>query len=263
MTGRSKLRFATAVALIPKKSKSTWPGAVIRRFSERLCRITPGKSLPPSRTPACGAEGEAGSRQVSNGRVARLTMANVSSSNQGFIYARNEYPLAVKRLVTAIRQATDYGLLGQNIAGSDFSFEMKISTGAGAFVCGESTALMASLEGEVGRPRAKYVHTVEKGFRQSPSNLNNVETYANVPAILLKGADWFSGLGTEHSKGTKVFSLVGKIKNTGLVEVPMGTSLRNIIYDMGGHLHGGCGPIFPRLSERRIVRPVQPLPGRD
>ncbi len=155
-------------------------------------------------------------------------------SNKGFIYVRNEYPLAVKRLVTAIRQATHYGLLGQNIAGSDFSFEMKISTGAGAFVCGESTALMASLEGEVGRPRAKYVHTVEKGFRQSPSNLNNVETYANVPAILSKGVDWFSELGTEHSKGTKVFSLVGKIKNTGLVEVPMGTSLRSIIYDMGG-----------------------------
>ena len=155
-------------------------------------------------------------------------------SNSGFIYVRNEYPLAVKRLVTAISQATQYGLLGENIAGSDFSFEMKISTGAGAFVCGESTALMASLEGEVGRPRAKYIHTVEKGFRQGPSNLNNVETYANVPAIILKGADWFSQLGTNHSKGTKVFSLVGKIKNTGLVEVPMGTSLRSIIYDMGG-----------------------------
>jgi len=155
-------------------------------------------------------------------------------SNKGFIYARNEYPLAVKRLVTAIRQATDYGLLGQHIAGSDFSFEMKISTGAGAFVCGESTALMASLEGEVGRPRAKYIHTVEKGFRDGPSNLNNVETYANIPPILLLGAEWFSQLGTKHSKGTKVFSLVGKIKNTGLVEVPMGTSLEHIIYDMGG-----------------------------
>ena len=155
-------------------------------------------------------------------------------ANKGFLYVRNEYPLAVKRLVTAIRQATDYGLLGQNIAGSDFSFEMKISTGAGAFVCGESTALMASLEGEVGRPRAKYIHTVEKGFRDGPSNLNNVETYANVPAILLKGPEWFSQLGTDHSKGTKVFSLVGKIKNTGLVEVPMGTSLKNIIHDMGG-----------------------------
>jgi NADH:ubiquinone oxidoreductase subunit F (NADH-binding)/(2Fe-2S) ferredoxin/Pyruvate/2-oxoacid:ferredoxin oxidoreductase delta subunit len=155
-------------------------------------------------------------------------------SNKGSIYVRHEYPLAVKRLVTAIGQATDYGLLGHGIASSDFSFEIKISTGAGAFVCGESTALMASLEGEVGRPRAKYVHTVEKGFRQSPSNLNNVETYANVPAILSKGADWFSKLGTENSKGTKVFSLVGKINNTGLVEVPMGTSLRKIIFDIGG-----------------------------
>jgi NADH:ubiquinone oxidoreductase subunit F (NADH-binding)/(2Fe-2S) ferredoxin len=155
-------------------------------------------------------------------------------SNQGYIYVRNEYPLAVKRLITAIKQAESYGLLGNNIAGTDFSFNIKISTGAGAFVCGESTALMASLEGNVGRPRAKYVHTVEKGFRQSPTNLNNVETYANVPAIILKGADWYAGMGTEHSKGTKVFSLVGKINNTGLVEVPMGISLREIVYDIGG-----------------------------
>jgi NADH:ubiquinone oxidoreductase subunit F (NADH-binding)/Pyruvate/2-oxoacid:ferredoxin oxidoreductase delta subunit/(2Fe-2S) ferredoxin len=155
-------------------------------------------------------------------------------SNQGFIYVRHEYPLAVKRLVTAIKQAEDYGLLGDNIAGSDFGFHIKISTGAGAFVCGESTALMASLEGDVGRPRAKYIHTVEKGFRNQPSNLNNVETWANVPVILLKGADWFAGMGTAHSKGTKVFSLVGKVKNTGLVEVPMGVSLREIVFDMGG-----------------------------
>jgi NADH:ubiquinone oxidoreductase subunit F (NADH-binding)/(2Fe-2S) ferredoxin len=155
-------------------------------------------------------------------------------SEQGFIYVRNEYPLAVKRLVTAIKQAKSYGLLGKNIADTDFSFDIKISTGAGAFVCGESTALMASLEGKVGRPRAKYVHTVEKGFRESPSNLNNVETYANVPAIILKGATWYAGMGTEHSKGTKVFSLVGKIQNTGLVEVPMGISLRNIVFEIGG-----------------------------
>jgi NADH:ubiquinone oxidoreductase subunit F (NADH-binding) len=155
-------------------------------------------------------------------------------SGQGFIYVRNEYPLAVKRLVAAIKQAKAYGLLGDKIAGSKFSFDIKISTGAGAFVCGESTALMASLEGNVGRPRAKYVHTVEKGFRENPSNLNNVETYANVPAILLKGPEWFAGMGTDHSKGTKVFSLVGKIKNTGLVEVPMGISLRDIIFDIGG-----------------------------
>ncbi len=163
-----------------------------------------------------------------------LIAAVAIGSNHGYIYVRNEYPLAVKRLLTAIRQAEDYGLLGDNIAGTDFSFHIKISTGAGAFVCGESTALMASLEGKVGRPRAKYVHTVEKGFRNQPSNLNNVETYANVPAIMLKGASWFAGMGTEHSKGTKVFSLVGKIRNTGLVEVPMGISLRDIVFTIGG-----------------------------
>ncbi|MFZ1199381.1 MAG: NADH-quinone oxidoreductase subunit F, partial [Desulfobacterales bacterium] len=163
-----------------------------------------------------------------------LIAAVAIGSHQGFIYVRNEYPLAVKRLVTAIKQAKERGLLGQNIAGTDFSFDIKISTGAGAFVCGESTALMASLEGNVGRPRAKYVHTVEKGFRDQPSNLNNVETYANVPAILLKGAKWYGQMGTEHSKGTKVFSLVGKIKNTGLVEVPMGISLRDIVFKIGG-----------------------------
>ena len=163
-----------------------------------------------------------------------LIAAVAIGSSHGYMYVRNEYPLAVKRLITAIKQAEKFGMLGDNIAGTDFSFNIKISTGAGAFVCGESTALMASLEGQVGRPRAKYVHTVEKGFRNNPSNLNNVETYANVPAIISKGADWYAGMGTEGSKGTKVFSLVGKIKNTGLVEVVMGTTLRNIIYDIGG-----------------------------
>ena len=155
-------------------------------------------------------------------------------SSHGYLYVRNEYPLAVKRLVTAIRQAEKYGLVGDNICGTEFSFHFKISRGAGAFVCGESTALMASLEGKVGRPRAKYVHTVEKGFREGPTNLNNVETYANVPPIILNGAGWYAAMGTEHSKGTKVFSLCGKINNTGLVEVPMGTSLREIVFDMGG-----------------------------
>ena len=163
-----------------------------------------------------------------------LIAALAIGSSHGFIYVRNEYPLAVKRLLSAIKQAESYGLLGDNIGGTDFSFKIKISTGAGAFVCGESTALMASLEGNIGRPRAKYVHTVEKGFRQSPSNLNNVETYANVPAILLKGPEWYSAMGTDHSKGTKVFSLVGKIKNTGLVEVPMGISLNDIVFEIGG-----------------------------
>ena len=174
-------------------------------------------------------------------------------SAQGFIYVRNEYPLAVKRLVTAIRQATDYGLIGNDIAGSGYHFQIKISTGAGAFVCGESTALMASLEGEVGRPRAKYIHTVEKGFRSSPSNLNNVETYANVPVILSKGARWFAELGTPDSKGTKVFSLVGKIRNTGLVEVPMGISLKEIIYDIGNGI--------PRKKKFKAVQTGGPSGG--
>lgn len=163
-----------------------------------------------------------------------LIAALAIGSSEGFIYVRNEYPLAVTRLLTAIKQAEEYGLLGKNICGTDFNFKIKISTGAGAFVCGESTALMASLEGCVGRPRAKYVHTVEKGFREGPSNLNNVETYANVPAILLKGAEWYAEMGTEKSKGTKVFSLVGKIKNTGLIEVPMGISLEKIVFNLGG-----------------------------
>ena len=155
-------------------------------------------------------------------------------SHEGFIYVRNEYPLAVVRLVGAIKQAESCGLLGNDILGSGFNFTITISTGAGAFVCGESTALMRSLEGKVGRPRAKYIHTVEKGYHDSPSTLNNVETWANVPAIIEKGAAWYASLGTEKSKGTKVFSLVGKVKNTGLVEVPMGTSLRTIIFDIGG-----------------------------
>jgi len=163
-----------------------------------------------------------------------LIAGRAIGSNHGFIYVRHEYPLAVTRLVTAIKQAQDSGLLGEHIAGSDFHFDIKISTGAGAFVCGESTALMASLEGHVGRPRAKYIHTVEKGFRNHPSNLNNVETYANVPVICLKGAAWHAQMGTHNSKGTKVFSLVGKINNTGLVEVPMGISLKEIVFTVGG-----------------------------
>ncbi len=155
-------------------------------------------------------------------------------SQEGFIYVRNEYPLAVKNIDIAIKQAEDRGLLGKNILGSGFDFHIKVSRGGGAFVCGESSALMRSLAGKVGRPRAKYIHTVEKGYRDLPSTLNNVETWANVPLIINKGADFYASIGTEKSKGTKIFSLVGKVKNTGLVEVPMGTSLRTIIYDIGG-----------------------------
>ncbi|MFC1829934.1 NADH-ubiquinone oxidoreductase-F iron-sulfur binding region domain-containing protein, partial [Thermodesulfobacteriota bacterium] len=155
-------------------------------------------------------------------------------SREGYVYVRHEYPLAVKNLTIALQKARELGFLGSNILGSDLDFDIKISRGGGAFVCGESTALMASLSGEPGRPRAKYIHTVEKGFRNNPSMLNNVETWANVPVIIDKGADWYSSIGTEFSKGTKIFSLVGKVANTGLVEVPMGTSLRTIIYDIGG-----------------------------
>ena len=155
-------------------------------------------------------------------------------SNEGYVYIRNEYPLAVKHLEEAIKQAEEYGFLGKNILGSDHEFNIKISRGGGAFVCGESTALMASLEGKPGEPRSKYVHTVEKGLWNKPTNLNNVETWANVPIIIDKGANWYSKIGTEQSKGTKIFSLVGKINNTGLVEVPMGIKLRDIVYDIGG-----------------------------
>jgi len=155
-------------------------------------------------------------------------------SNEGYIYVRHEYPLAVKNFTLALRRAREMGLLGNNILGTGFDFDVHISRGGGAFVCGESTALMASLEGKPGRPRAKYVHTVEKGFRQNPSMLNNVETWANIPVIINKGADWYASIGTERSKGTKIFSLVGKVMNTGLVEVPMGTTLRTIIFDIGG-----------------------------
>jgi len=160
-------------------------------------------------------------------------------SNEGFIYIRNEYPIAVRNAQIAIKQAEEYGLLGKNILGSGFDLNIKINRGGGAFVCGESTALIASLEGKVGEPRAKYVHTVEKGLWEQPTNLNNVETWANIPLIINRGADWYSSTGTESSKGTKIFSLVGKINNTGLVEVPMGIALREIIYDIGGGIPGG------------------------
>jgi NADH:ubiquinone oxidoreductase subunit F (NADH-binding)/(2Fe-2S) ferredoxin/Pyruvate/2-oxoacid:ferredoxin oxidoreductase delta subunit len=160
-------------------------------------------------------------------------------AHEGYIYVRNEYPLAVKHLTLAIAAAREAGLLGKEILGTKFSFDIKISKGAGAFVCGESSALFASIEGRAGEPRAKYVHAVEKGLWDKPTVLNNVETWANVPLIISKGADWYASIGTEDSKGTKIFSLVGKINNTGLVEVPMGTTLYEIIYDMGGGIPKG------------------------
>jgi NADH-quinone oxidoreductase subunit F len=155
-------------------------------------------------------------------------------ANEGYFYVRQEYPLAVININHAIKEAEKYGLLGENILGSGFNFKVHVHQGAGAFVCGESTALMASLEGKAGEPRPKYVRSNVKGLWERPSVLNNVETWANVPMIINKGADWFTSIGTESSKGTKIFSLVGKITNTGLVEVPMGTTLRDIIFTIGG-----------------------------
>ena len=155
-------------------------------------------------------------------------------ANQGYIYVRAEYPIAVKRLEIAIKQAREAGVLGQNIFGTDFCFDIGLRLGAGAFVCGEETALMASIEGQRGEPRPRPPFPAVKGLFGKPTLLNNVETYANIPQIILNGAEWFAGMGTEKSKGTKVFALGGKINNTGLVEVPMGTTLREIIYEIGG-----------------------------
>jgi NADH-quinone oxidoreductase subunit F len=185
-------------------------------------------------------------------------------AKEGFIYVRDEYPLAVTRLRIAIAEAQQWGLLGDNILGTGFSFHIRISRGGGSFVCGESTALMQSIAGKVGEPRAKYIRSVERGLYDQPTVLNNVETYANVPLIIERGADWFASTGTEKSKGTKAFALVGKVNNTGLVEVPMGTTLREIIFDIGGGIKDGkCfkavqtgGPSGGCLPEEKLDLPV-------
>lgn len=159
-------------------------------------------------------------------------------ANQGYIYIRAEYPLAIKRLNNAIDQAREYGLLGDNILGTDFCFDIELRLGAGAFVCGEETALLASIEGKRGMPIPRPPFPAVKGLWGKPTVINNVETWANIPMILLKGSAWFSSIGTETTKGTKVFALTGKINNSGLIEVPMGTTLREIIYDIGGGISG-------------------------
>jgi NADH:ubiquinone oxidoreductase subunit F (NADH-binding)/(2Fe-2S) ferredoxin len=160
-------------------------------------------------------------------------------AQQGFIYVRDEYPLAVRNLHHALEQGREYGLLGPDILGSGFDFDIKIVRGAGAFVCGESSALMQSLEGKAGEPRPKHYHATEQGLWDQPTALNNVETWANVPLIINNGAAWFASIGTEKSKGTKTFCLVGQVQNTGLIEVPLGISLREIIFDIGGGIRGG------------------------
>lgn len=185
-------------------------------------------------------------------------------SSKGYMYVRNEYPLAVKNITIAIEKARELGILGENILGTGFSFDVTINRGGGAFVCGESSALFASIEGRSGEPRAKYVHATDKGLYDKPTNLNNVETWANVPLIINRGAKWYRSIGTENSKGTKIFSLVGKINNTGLVEVPMGISLREIIYEIGGGIPKGRkfkavqtgGPSGGCIPEQYLDMPV-------
>ena len=185
-------------------------------------------------------------------------------SAEGYIYVRDEYPLAIETLTRAIQDCRQKGLLGNDILGSGFNFDIQISRGGGAFVCGESSALMRSLMGKVGEPRAKYVHASDRGFMDMPTVLNNVETWSDIGAIITNGGKWFASMGTAKSKGTKAFSLVGKVKNTGLIELPMGTTLREIIYDIGGGItknrpfkavqtggpSGGC------LPERLLDLPV-------
>ncbi len=185
-------------------------------------------------------------------------------AHEGYIYVRQEYPLAVENVNLAIKTAEEYGFLGKNILGSGFDFTVKVHKGAGAFVCGESTALMTALEGRAGEPRPKYIRSNIVGLWGKPSVLNNVETWANVPLIINNGADWFTQYGTETSKGTKIFSLVGKITNTGLVEVPMGTPLRDIIFNIGGGIPGGKkfkavqtgGPSGGCIPEEQLDLPV-------
>lgn len=185
-------------------------------------------------------------------------------ASKGLVYIRAEYPLAVKRLQIAMMQARDYGLLGDDILGSGFNFDIEIRYGAGAFVCGEETALIHSMEGKRGEPTVKPPFPAESGYLGKPTNVNNVETFANIPVIFLKGPEWFASIGTEKSKGTKVFALAGKINNVGLIEVPMGTTLREVIYDIGGGIKGGKefkavqtgGPSGGCLTKKHLDTPI-------
>ena len=188
-----------------------------------------------------------------------MTIAGYAiGSDQGYIYVRAEYPIAVKRLQIAIDQAKEYGLLGKNIFGTDFSFDLELRLGAGAFVCGEETALITSIEGHRGEPTPKPPFPAVSGLWKKPTLLNNVETYANIPVILNKGADWFTKIGSEKSKGTKVFAVGGNINNTGLVEIPIGTTLREVIYDIGGGIPNGKKFKLPRPADLQAAayRPV-------
>ena len=246
---------------LPKALLSMTPEAVIKEVKEANLRGRGGGGFPTGakwescrKAPGdtkhviCNAdEGDPGAymdRSLLEGNPhsvleGMIIGAFAIGSHEGYVYVRNEYPLAVINIGIAIQQAREMGLLGKNILGSGFDFDVKISRGGGAFVCGESSALVASVAGDVGEPRAKHIHLVESGLWDRPTNLNNVETWANVPVIILNGAKWYAAIGTEGSKGTKIFSLVGKVNNTGLVEVPMGITLREIVYEIGGGIPGG------------------------
>ena len=185
-------------------------------------------------------------------------------ATKGLVYIRAEYPLAIDRLQTAIKQAREYGVLGKNLFGTDFDFDIELRFGAGAFVCGEETALIHSMEGKRGEPTFKPPFPAQSGYLQKPTNVNNVETYANIPIIILKGANWFNKIGTEKSKGTKVFALAGQINNVGLIEVPMGITLRGVIYEIGGGIKNGKkfkavqtgGPSGGCLTEKHLDTPI-------
>ncbi len=262
------------------------PDGILNEVSESNLRGRGGGGFPAGRkwkscarqeaTPryiVCnGDEGDPGAfmdRSIMEGDPHRLIEGMIIAgiaigSSEGYIYVRAEYPLAVDRLRTAIAQAEELGLLGENILGTGFSFNMHINRGAGAFVCGEGSALTASIEGKRGMPRVKPPRTVEHGLFDKPTNLNNVETYANVPMIITKGAEWYRSIGPENSPGTKAFALTGTIKNTGLIEVPMGTTLREVIFDIGGGMRGDAkfkavqigGPSGGCLTEKDLDVPL-------
>ena len=231
------------------------------------------KQKSPTKYIVCnGDEGDPGAfmdRSIMEGDphsiVEAMALCGYSiGSSKGLVYIRAEYPLAIQRLKTAIAQAREYGLLGDNIFGTGFCFDIEIRYGAGAFVCGEETALIHSMEGKRGEPTLKPPFPAESGYLGKPTNVNNVETLANIPIILTRGAEWFSTIGTEFSKGTKVFALAGKINNVGLIEVPMGTTLREVIYEIGGGIKGGKkfkavqtgGPSGGCLTEKHLDTPI-------
>jgi len=273
-------------AALEKSLFDMTPDGILDEVSESNLRGRGGGGFPAGRkwkscakqkeTPryiVCnGDEGDPGAfmdRSIMEGDPHRLIEGMIISgiaigSSDGYIYVRAEYPLAVDRLRIAIAQAEELGLLGDNILGTDFSFRMHINRGAGAFVCGEGSALTASIEGKRGMPRVKPPRTVEHGLFDKPTNLNNVETYANVPMIINKGAKWYTSIGPENSPGTKAFALTGTIKNTGLIEVPMGTTLREVIFDIGGGMRGDAkfkavqigGPSGGCLTEKDLDVPL-------